>query len=312
MRKVRLGRTELLVTQVGFGGAPIGRDFVSEGDAVQAVWAAIEGGVNLIDTSPHYGLGRSEERIGRALTQRPALREGLLLSTKTGHYGDEKDYSYERTKRSVAKSLERLGVDYLDILHIHDVQEAEHLRELVANRSAVHALQELRHEGVIGNLGVGTKSLEVIAVALECGLFDCVMMANQYNLVDQSGGALIEDLVRADIGVLVAGAYATGILAKGSADPDAKYRYRPASGAVRARVAAIEELCARWDVALPAAAVQFCLRAGPLDLSPGVGVVLGARTAEQGRALCAAVAAEAPEGFWQEVNELLCSSATPA
>lgn len=134
MEKRRLGRTGLEVTVVGFGGAPIGREGVTHEEAMETVWASLEGGINLIDTSPHYGLGRSERRIGEALRSRPNLAEGVILSTKTGHYGDEKDYSYDRTLRSVENSLQALGVDHLAIVHIHDVTSAEELEDVVRGK----------------------------------------------------------------------------------------------------------------------------------------------------------------------------------
>ncbi|MBC7235450.1 MAG: aldo/keto reductase [Chloroflexi bacterium] len=307
----RLGKTELMVSEVGLGGAPLAREGVSDAEAIWTVWTALDAGVNLVDTSPHYGLGRSETLIGRALAERPELKKGLILSTKTGHYGAEKDYSYERTRRSVATSLQRLGVDRVDILHIHDVQEAEHMRELLKSQSAYTALREYQEEGVIGFIGVGTRSLEVLQVVVESGAFDCFMMANQLNLIEQAGAPIVQAALRADIGVLIAGAYATGILAKGSADPNARYRYQPASDAVRQRVAAIEELCARWGVALPAAAVQFCLRYGEGQTPPNVVAVLGARTPEQAAAIVETVAKRAPEGFWQELDEFLARSEMP-
>jgi D-threo-aldose 1-dehydrogenase len=315
MQLRRLGKTELLVTEVGLGGAPLAREGVADEDALQTVWTAIEAGVNLVDTSPHYGLGRSETLIGRALAERPELKEGLILSTKTGHYGGEKDYTYARTRRSVAESLERLGADYVDILHIHDVQEAAHLQELMDTKAVYAALRAYRDEGVIGAIGLGTRSLEVLEFAVESGAFDCFMIANQLNLVDQSGAPVVAAALEADMGVLVAGAYATGILIKGSADPDARYRYQPASDAVRARVAAIEAICVKWGVELPAAAVQFCLRVagaeGRQGQPPNVAAVLGARTPEQARAIVQTVAEPAPEGFWRELDDYLARTETP-
>ena len=315
MQLRRLGRTELLVTEVGLGGAPLAREGVADEEALRTVWTAIEAGVNLVDTSPHYGLGRSETLIGQALAQRPELKEGLILSTKTGHYGGNKDYTYERTRRSVAESLERLRVDYVDILHIHDVQEAAHLQELMDTKAVYAALCAYRDEGVIGAIGLGTKSLEVLEFAVESGGFDCFMIANQLNLVDQSGAPVVAAALEADMGVLVAGAYATGILIKGSADPDARYRYQPASDAVRARVAAIEAICARWGVELAAAAVQFCLRVPDAEQRqgqpPDIAAVLGARTPAQAAAIVQTVAEPAPEGFWRELDEYLARTETP-
>ena len=304
MQTRRLGRTNLEVTVIGLGGAPIGRENCSAEDASGTVWVSIEGGMTLVDTSPHYGLGRSEERIGRALRERPDLAEKVILSTKTGHYVTERDYSYDRTMRSVETSLQRLGVSYLPIVHIHDIQTADELDAMMGDKAALTALCELKAQGVVGNIGLGTKGLGALDRALDSGHFDVLMMANQYNLVEQAGAHIIERARELDVGVIIAGAYATGILVKGSAHPDARYQYRPASSSVRSHVAAVERLCARWGCSLPTVAVQFCLRASrdwPV-------AVLGARTAEQTQTNLATVHETVPDGLWPELEALLASA----
>ena len=304
MRTRRLGRTNLEVTVIGLGGAPVGRENCSSEEASGTVWSSVEGGMTLVDTSPHYGLGRSEERIGQALWERPDLAERVLLSTKTGHYGAEKDYSYDRTMRSVETSLERLGVSYLPIVHIHDIQTAAELDAMMREKAALTALSDLQTQGVLGSIGLGTKGLGALERALESGQFDVLMMANQYNLVEQAGGHIIERARELDVGVILAGAYATGILVKGSDHPDARYQYRPASPSVRSHVAGVERLCAKWGCSLPAVAVQFCLRASrdwPV-------AVLGARSAEQAQTNLATVLEIIPEGLWPELEALLSAT----
>lgn len=299
MEKRRLGRTNLEVTTVGFGGAPIGRTDCTDEQAHQAVWAMLEAGVNLVDTSPHYGLGRSETRIGQALAARPDLTAGLVLSTKTGHYGPEKDYSYDRTLRSVEMSLGRLGVDLVDIVHIHDVQTAEELEEVVTGHAAYAALRRLRDEGVLDHIGIGTKGLDALDYCLRCDGFDVIMIANQYNLLETAGAEIIARATAQDVGVINAGTYATGILVKGVV-PEARYHYRPVEDEVRARAAALVALCDAWGVALPAAAIGYCLR-GPAAQAV---TVLGARTPEQAAANVAHAQAAIPDGFWEALADL--------
>ncbi len=301
LEKRRLGRTDLEVTVVGFGGGPIGREGVSDEEAMEAIWTALEGGVNLIDTSPHYGLGKSERLIGEALRRRPDLAEDCILSSKTGHYGEERDYSYERTLRSVENSLETLGVNHLPIVHIHDVRSAEELEDTVRGEAAHAALCRLREEGVVGNIGVGTKSLPALDFALESGEFDVLMMANRYNLIDQDGEGIITKAIERDVGIIIAGAYATGILAKGSADPRATYFYSRATSDVRGYVAKIEGLCEKAGCSLPAAAVQFCLRS-PVE---GAVTVLGARTRDQAEQNVRVLEEDIPEAFWQQLEALI-------
>ena len=301
MEKRRLGRTGLEVTVVGLGGAPLSRETCTDAEALETVWASLEGGANLIDTSPHYGLGRSETLIGRALQERPDLAGDVVLSTKTGHYGQRTDYSYDGTMRSIERSLGRLGVSYLPIVHIHDVWSADNLRDIVRRKAAHAALRQLQAEGVVGSIGIGTKDLGALQFAVDSREFDVLMMANQYNLLEQAGQAIIEKAAENDVGVMIAGAYATGILVKGSVDPKSRYRYRLASPHTRERVAALEEICRKWGCSLPAAAVQFCLRCHP----NGLVTVLGARTRQQARENVGTVEEDIALGLWAELQAWL-------
>lgn len=301
VEKRRLGRTDLEVNVVGLGGAPVGRERTSDEEAMETVWASLEGGVNLIDTAPHYGLGRSERRIGEALQRRPDLAKGCILSTKTGSYGKEKDYSYDRTLRSVENSLDSLGVDYLPIVHIHAVSSAEELEDIVRGEAAYAALSRLREEGVVGNIGVGTRSLTTLDFAVESDEFDVLMMANRYNLIDQAGKEIIVRAIERDVGMIIAGAYATGILAKGSAHPRTTYLYSRAPADVRSHVAKIEGLCEEAGCSLPAAAVQFCLR-NPVE---GAVTVLGARTRDQAEQNVRMMEEDIPESFWQQLETVI-------
>lgn len=297
MEKRRLGRTELQVTVMGLGGAPIGRENCTEEEALETVWATLEAGVNLIDTAPHYGLGLSETRIGLALRERPDLAADCILSTKTGHYGEIRDYSYDTTLRSVERSCKRLSVTSLPIVHIHGVWNAEELRTILGSRSAHAALRALQEEGVVGAIGIGTRHLDALQLAVDSGEFEVMMIANQYNLLNQAGRSVIESARERDVGILIAGAYATGILAKGPV-PEARYDYRPTSQEVRDRTAALQELCGEWKCSLPAAAVQYCWR-GPASTAV---TVLGARTRQQAEANAAYAKEEISAGFWAELE----------
>jgi D-threo-aldose 1-dehydrogenase len=299
VEKRRLGRTNLRVTEIGLVGAPLGRDICSDQEAMETVWASLESGMNIIDTSPFYGRRRSESRIGRALRERPDLASACILSTKTGHYDrEEHDYTFEGTLESVERSLELLGVDHLHLVHLHDIWDPEHLRQILRSKAAHAALRRLQSEGTIGAIGIGTRDLGTLQFAVESNEFDVLMIANLYNLLVQAGRTIIEEARQRDVGVILAGTYASGILAKGSADPHSNYRYRPASQEIRGRVAALEALCRKWGCSLPAAAVQFCLR-GP---ATGAVTVLGARTPRQVEGNLNALKQEIPRGFWAEFN----------
>jgi D-threo-aldose 1-dehydrogenase len=300
METRRLGRTGIEVPVVGLGGGPLAREESSDADALETVWATLEAGVRFIDTSPFYGDERSERLIGRALAERPDLTRGLVLSTKTGHYADHRDYGYDRTLRSVEGSLGRLGRAYLSMVHIHDVYSSDELGEILRYRAAHAALLRLKGEGVIGAIGIGTHSLDALQLAIDSGGFDVLMIANQYNLLERAGKPVIESAARRDVGVIIAGAYATGILAKGPVS-EARYGYRPPDEGIMERTRRIQEVCQRWGTSLPAAAIAFCLR-GPASQAV---TVLGARERRQVEQNIAWATEPVPQGLWPELADMV-------
>jgi D-threo-aldose 1-dehydrogenase len=306
MEMRRLGRTGLEAPVIGLGGAPLAHAESSDADALETVWSTLEAGITFIDTAPFYGAERSERLIGRALAERPELTQGLVLSTKTGRYADHRDYSYDRTLRSIEGSLERLGRTYFSMVHIHDPDSSEELEQILRYRAAHAALLRLKEEGVIGAIGIGTRALDALQLAIDCGGFDVLMIANQYNLLEQAGKAIIESAARHDVGVIIAGVYATGILAKGPV-PQARYGYRPAGDEIVERTRRIQDVCQRWGVSLPAVAIAFCLR-GPAS---HVVTVLGARGRGQVEHNLTWATEPAPEGLWAEIDEVVWGRRLP-
>jgi D-threo-aldose 1-dehydrogenase len=281
-----IGRTALRVTQFGFGTAPLGgfRDVAAEIDAIDTINAAYEGGVRLFDTSPYYGYGRAELRLGGAVRERP--RGDFVLSTKIGRwmtpigsgatppgwrqgglpFAPTFDYSYDGVHRSLEQSMLRLGMDRIDIVFIHDV-DFWTIRDhaLLDQRfgqtmeGAYRALDELRRAGTIGAIGVGLNEADMSARFVRAGAFDCVLLAGRYTLLEQ--GALADFLplcVQRGVSVIIGGPLNSGILATG-ARPGARYDYNEAPTEVMDRVRRIEAVCVRHAVPLPAAALQFPL-----------------------------------------------------
>ncbi|MFE7618424.1 aldo/keto reductase [Streptomyces sp. NPDC057496] len=292
--RVRLGSTPLEVTRLGLGTASIGGLYRPVGDRVAfaTVNRAWERGIRFFDTAPLYGYGLAERRSGAALVGRP--REDYVLSTKVGLLlepggpdvqdgwpeGDltglspRFDFSYRGTHRSFEHSLERLGVDRIDLLHIHDADR--HYDR--ANSGARTALAELRDRGTIGAIGVGLTQAPLLARFIrETGTapLDCVMLGGRYTLLDQSGlDELLPLCEDRGIGVLAAGVFNSGLLAAPS--PRSHYDYEPPTPDMLARARAIESVCRRHGVPLRAAAAQF-----PLGHPSIASVVVGARTPEQ-------------------------------
>lgn len=259
LAKRRLGRTELRVTPLGLGGAHLGRTPAGFDDAlaVRTVHAALDAGINLIDTAPMYG--ESQRRIGLALREwfgSGGRREDLVLSTKTGRDPQGgRHYSAEETRRSVARSLELLGVAYLDIVLVHDPDDPAPVFDA---QGTLPALEQMRDEGLLRFIGVGVRSHDFHRLCIESGRFDVCLTFCDYNLLDQSAaqGVLAPAAAR-DVGVFNGAAVMLGLL--GGGDP----RLVTSSLATEERVRRATELW-RWaaerGLSLAALNLQFCLR----------------------------------------------------
>lgn len=311
----------LIPSLIGFGGAPLGDLYghLDEVTAQDTVRAALAAGINLVDTSPLYGHGLSEHRIGAALRSVP--RENVIVSTKVGRWmqaGEPKrdgsgytgglphpavvDYSYDGAMRSFEQSLLRLGTDHIDILLIHDVDVWTHgdrmeQRFSEAMDGAYRALEQLRASGAVKAIGVGVNEAEMCVRFARAGDFDVMMLAGRYSLLEQ--GALPEFLPLAlekKIAVMLAGVFNSGILATG-AKPGAFYNYKPAPPEVLTRVTRIEAVCARHGVALPQAALAFCAA------HPAVAtIVLGAVTPQEVARNLDLVARPVPAALWRDLK----------
>jgi D-threo-aldose 1-dehydrogenase len=270
----RLGRSGLAVTRLMFGGAPIGGLFhpVTDDEAqatLEAAWAA---GIRAFDTAPHYGVGLSERRLGRFLAGHP--RAEYVLSTKIGRllvpadaevegaesfYGTPRlarvrDYSPDGVRASLESSLERLGLDHVDIVLIHDPDD--HGNE--ALDGAYPALADLRAQGVITAVGVGMNQVEMLQWFLPRTDLDCVLIAGRYTLLDtRAAEGLLPECQRRGVAVLAGGVFNSGVLA--DPGPAATYDYQPAPPDVIERVRRIAAACDRHDIPIAAAALRFTL-----------------------------------------------------
>ena len=320
-------KTRLHGNGLGFGGAPLGNLFhpVAEAEAITLVRHAHAAGVRYFDTAPHYGNGLSETRIGKAL--RGVAREEIILSSKVGRilvpdraapreqnsyvdvppYRQRWDYSRAGTLRSIDDSLQRLGVSRLDIVYIHDIDRACHgaayaqrLDQVFAG--AIPALAELRDRGLIGGFGLGVNDWRVCVEVLARVDLDIVLLAGRYTLLDQSAlPELLPLCQRRGVAVVVGGPYNSGILATGAHPSDGSlpyFEYAPAGPERIARVAAIEAVCAEFDLPLRAAALQF-----PRGHPAVVNVIPGARTIAEFDQNLALATHAVPPAFWQALAD---------
>ena len=298
--EVELGRTGLRVRRLAMGTAPLATIFWgNDADtAVRAAARALERGVGFFDTAPFYGLGEAERRLGRAVAE--AGGERPVIATKAGRLLTQGpdgsvdvcfDFGYDAARRSLESSLERLGVDRVDIVHIHDPDD--HIHE--ALEGTYPALVDLRHQGVIGAVSLGTNSVATAAVFLERADLDCMLVAGRYTLLDRSAEALIDACGRLGVAYLAAGVFNSGVLARPRAG--SWYDYGPASGETLARTEAIDSVCRRHGVSIRTAAVNFPL------LNPGVAaVVVGMAAPAEVDENLAALRAPVPDELWRELD----------
>ena len=321
----RLGNGGVSFTKLGFGAAPLGNLYraISDDDAQAILTRAWDGGVRYYDTAPLYGLGLSETRLNRFLRDKD--RDSYVLSTKVGRllqpcapaerdgFGkwfdvpartERYDYTYDGVMRSVEFSLERLGLDRIDILYGHDLdvfnhdtqaQLTEKLTEFI--NGGYKALLTLRDQGVIKAFGAGVNAWEPCAWLAERGDFDLFLLAGRYTLLEQEPLKHFLPLCTArGIGVVIGGAYNSGILATGP-KPGAFYNYDPAPPEILDRVARIQAICADHNVRMVDAAFQF-----PLRHPAVVSVIPGGQGMTEMNSNIAAYGAQIPDALWEALK----------
>src|SRR5215510_3316724 len=288
LKRRKIGTTNLQVTELGLGGAPMGgfRATISDAEAIKLTDAAYEGGVRYFDTSPFYGYGRSELRMGAALREKP--RESFVLSTKIGRilhamkpgeapppdfrtgglpgFAPVFDYTYDGVMRSLEHSHLRLGLARIDIALIHDVdfwtikdRAVLDQRFKTVMESGFKALDELRKAGVIGAIGVGINEADTSLRFIKAGDFDCMLLAGRYTLLEQGAlEAFLPECVERNVSVILGGPYNSRILT-GGVGPGATHDYVAAPAPLIEKAQKIEAVCRRHGVELGAAALQFPL-----------------------------------------------------
>ena len=313
MKRVMLADGRLEFTALGLGSAPLGGLFapLTDADAEATIARAWSLGVRYFDTAPLYGFGLAERRLGRFLREQE--RESFVISTKVGrllraggseaaedgHYKGTPverpvfDYSYDGVMRSVEESLDRLGLDHVDILLVHDPDA--HYDAAVSG--AFRALQRLRDDGTVRAIGAGMNQSEMLARFAEAVPADCFLLAGRYTLLDQGALRTLFPICQArNISIILGGIYNSGILANPRVG--AKFNYEDADRSLIARAQELEALCQKHGTELKAAAIQFSMA------HPAVTVALqGARSAEEAADNIAMAELPVPQSFWRELRQ---------
>jgi D-threo-aldose 1-dehydrogenase len=260
----QLGTTPLSVSPICVGTSALGSFPAQYGyevdteTAVATIKTVFESPFNFIDTSNEYGGGDSERRIGQAIREHGFVPEGFVIATKVDPLPGSSDFSGDRVRRSVEESLERLGLDVLPLVYLHDPEKIT-FEEGVAAGGPLEALIELREQGVISHLGVAGGPIDLELQYLATEVFDAVISHNRFTLVEQTAEPLLDDAQARGVAFINAAPFGGGMLARGpKAVPT--YCYAPVSAAALRRVEAMERLCADFGVPLAAAALQFSTR----------------------------------------------------
>ncbi|HEY6328428.1 MAG TPA: aldo/keto reductase [Blastocatellia bacterium] len=320
-------RVRLEVTSLALGTAPLAGMYreVSYADCEAAFGLAFEQGVRFFDTAAMYGRGKAEHYLGHFLRTRE-LRDRVVVSTKAGRlmrpkhkappppaeknpldggwtnplpFEEEFDYSYDGIMRSLEDSLQRFGLESVDILFVHDIGRMTHQSRhehywSQLSRGGFKALDELRAAGVVKAVGLGVNEWQAIADAMREFDLDCSLLAGRYTLLDQSAlEALFPECRRRQVAIIMGGVFNSGILAGGSTGPIQRYNYQPISAETLDKVRAIERVCHGHGVPLRTAALQF-----PFAHSLVVSVVQGCQNAAEVAENFASLQANIPAGFW--------------
>jgi D-threo-aldose 1-dehydrogenase len=309
-----LGSTAIRLTEVGFGAASIGNLYraTTDEEAFGAVAQAWDEGIRYFDTAPHYGLGLSERRLGECLSG--YRRDDFVVSTKVGRLlernpdptpvdtdgfavpGDLRrvwDFSADGVRRSLDDSMRRLRLDHVDIVYAHDPDQF-HER---AAREALEALAELRDQGVVRAIGIGTNVTDQLAELFGAGLLDVAMLAGRHTLLERGGlRSALEPALAARASIVAVGVFNSGLLSTDSPQSDARYQYATAPPQMLARAQQLATVCQLHGSALPDAAIAFPLR------HPAVAnVTLGMRTAAQVQENLARYRRGVPEQLWTDL-----------
>ena len=259
-----VGSTKLKIPSLCFGATALGGMpdtygyDVSEKQARETLLEIFKGPVQFLDTSRNYGFGRSEERIGQAIKENGGIPEGFVISTKLDRNMETNRFDGERARISLEESLKALGLERLQLVHLHDPEYAENLEQIRGVKGSLEALFKMKEEGLVEAVGLAAGKIEVMLKLLKDWDFDAVITHNRFTLINRNAEKLIDLAIERNITVLNAAPYSSGVLAKGS-ESCRRMAYMEASDEMLEPVKIIEGICNRYQIPLGAAALQFSM-----------------------------------------------------
>lgn len=311
MKKTAIGSTGLEVTEICFGASALG-DMpdtygysVSEDRARATLDAIFDGPANFLDTSRIYGFGRSEERIGQAIRARGGLPEGFAISTKIDRDTETNRLDAERTRRSLEESLAALGLDKVQVLHLHDPEHTADLDDVTRSGGAMDELFRIKEEGLADAVGLAMGRIDIMFPLLRAYPFDTLINHNRYTLLNRQADEMFDYAHQKGIAVLNAAPYASGVLAKGS-DAAPRITYQEADEAALAPVRRIEQICAAHNVPVGAVALQFSTRD-----KRTASTLVGVSKPERVRQTLEWLETPIPEALWAELESVPYSTEDP-
>lgn len=308
LTKRPLGSTGLMAPPLCIGTSAIGSIpgiygyEVDRDQALRTLRAVFDGPIRFLDTSNSYGGGESERRIGAVLREIGGVPADFLLSTKVDPDASG-DFSGARVRASLAESMERLGMDHLPLVYLHDPERIT-FDQATASGGPVEALVQAQEEGLVGHLGVAGGPVDMLRRFVNLGVFQAVITHNRFTLLDRSAEPLLDQCAEAGVAVLNAAPFGGGMLVKGP-DTAPRYAYRMASDEVKESAAGMWRACERAGVPLAAAALQFSMR-DPRISTTVVGITRPERLAHT----LELASLDIPGDLWAELDKLTPPSGT--
>jgi D-threo-aldose 1-dehydrogenase len=266
--------------------------------AEATVRAIFDGPANFLDTSRIYGMGRSEERIGAVIRERGGLPSGVVLSTKLDRDPQTNAFDAVQARRSLEQSCKALGVQTIDLLHLHDPEHARSLEEATSSAGALGELFRMKEEGLVKAVGLAAGHVSIMMPLLRDWDFDALITHNRFTLVNRNAEAMMDLASSRGIAVLNAAPYASGVLAKGSTSYR-RYVYQEATDAVLEPIRRIEQICERYSVPPGAVALQFSMRDPRITST-----ICGVSKPERVRQTLEWAGFPIPEALWEDLRSV--------